>query len=216
MAGPPVLRLITIGSVPASATFDSMLRDEVLPAVLKLAGIMDARVGRRFGPAEVDERVIAMMWGSYEAMDAAGEHSSLAQVEHDSGSRVEILPLAVHLRFQRPDDPARILRIFRGQVRPGELDLYVEDARRGASADGATDHGPSAFFLSPLPPDHFVSLSLWGDWSEIELSTGGNVRRPMATHHAERIIAGHAAHFEILPGAHAKAPPLSRVPGGAS
>ena len=216
MAGPSVLRLITIGPVPASATFDAMLRVEVLPTVLTLDGIVDARIGRRFGPADVDERVVATFWDSREAMDAAVASDSLARLEHDSGSTTEVLPLAVNLRFHRPDDPARILRIFRGQVQPGELSLYVEDARRGATADGATSHGPSAFFLSPQLPVRFVSLSLWGDWSEIELSTGGNIRHPIATHHAERIISGQAAHFEILPGADANASVPARAFGGGS
>jgi hypothetical protein len=199
MAGQSVLRLITIGPVPASATFDSMLRDEVMPAVLTLDGLVDARIGRRFGPADVDERVVATFWDAREAMDAALASGSLARLEPDVSSRTEILSLAIDLRFDRRDEPTRILRVFRGQIRPGELELYVEDARRGASADGATSHGPSAFFLSALPPARFVSLSLWSDWSEIELSTGGNIRHPIATHHAERIVSGQAAHYEILP-----------------
>lgn len=213
-AGQTVLRLITIGPVPASATFDAMLRDQVLPAVLTLDGIVDARVGRRFGPAEVDERVVATFWVSREAMEAALATNSLARLEHDVTSKTEILPLAIDLRFDRPDDPARILRIFRGQIRPGELELYVEDARRGATADGATSHGPSAFFLCPVPPARFVSLSLWGDWTEIELSTGGNIRHPIATHHAERIVSGHAAHFEILPSSGANSLRTAKALGG--
>jgi hypothetical protein len=213
-AGPSVLRLTTIGPVPASATFDSMLRDEVLPAVLALDGIVDARVGRRFGPADVDERVVATFWAAREAMDEAIAMDSLARLEQEVTGKTEILPLAIDLRFDRPDDPARILRIFRGQIRPGELELYVEDARRGATADGATSHGPSAFFLSPLPPARFVSLSLWGDWTEIELSTGGNIRHPIATHHAERIVSGQAAHFEILPSSSANSSRTAKALGG--
>lgn len=198
MAGPSVLRLITIGPVPASATLDGMLRDDVLPSVLTCEGIMDACVGRRFGPADVDERVVATFWDSREAMEAALASNRLTRLEQEVGGKTEILPLAIELRFDRPDDPARILRIFRGRIRPVELDLYVEDARRGATADGATSHGPLAYFLSRQRPAGFVSLSLWGDWSEIELSTGGNIRRPIATHHAERIVSGQAAHYEIL------------------
>ena len=213
-AGPSVLRLITIGPMPASATFDSMMREEVLPAVLALDDIVDARVGRRFGPADVDERVVATFWTTREAMDAALATYPLTRIEQDVNGKTEILPLAIDLNFGRPDDPARILRIFRGQIRPGELELYVEDARQGATADGATSHGPSAFFLCPLPPSRFVSLSLWGDWTEIELSTGGNIRHPIATHHAERVVSGQAAHFEILPSGGASSSVTARALGG--
>jgi hypothetical protein len=192
-----------------------MLRDEVLPTVLSLDGLMDARVGRRFGPADVDERVVATFWTSREAMDAGLASGSLLRLEPEVSTRTEILPLAIDLRFDRHDDPARILRIFRGQIRPGELALYVEDARRGATTDGATRHGPSAFFLSALPPSRFLSLSLWSNWSEIELSTGGNIRHPIATHHAERIVSGQAAHHEILPsGVAATTSVPARAQGG--
>jgi hypothetical protein len=217
IAGPSVLRLITIDSVPGSAVFDSRLRDEVLPTLLARAGVVDARIGRRFGPAHLDERVVALIWESQEAMESAIACDRVARLGLATDGRIEDLPLAIHLRFHRPANRARIMRIYRGQVRPGQLDLYVEDARKGATADGATSHGPLAFFLSSRPPDRFVSLSLWGDWSEIELSTGGNVRQPTATHHAERIVFGHAAHYEILPGADAggSARASARVQGGA-
>jgi hypothetical protein len=162
----------------------------------------------------VDERVVATFWASREAMEAALASGSLLRLEPEVSTRTEILPLAIDLRFDQHLDPTRILRIFRGQIRPGELALYVEDARRGATSDGATSHGPSAFFLSALPPSRFLSLSLWSSWSEIELSTGGNIRHPIATHHAERIVSGQAAHYEILPSGGAAATVSATALGG--
>jgi hypothetical protein len=43
-----------------------------------------------------------------------------------------------------------------------------------------------------------VTLSVWESWSAIEAATGGDVRRPMATRHPERIIAWEATHLEII------------------
>lgn len=84
-AGPSVLRLITIGPVAAPATFDGMLRERVLPDVMSCDGVVEARAGRRFGPADADERVVATSWVSHEAMDAALASNSLAGVEYEIG-----------------------------------------------------------------------------------------------------------------------------------
>ena len=57
-------------------------------------------------------------------------------------------------------------------------------------------------FLSgrlPLPPDSFVTLSIWTDWASIEASTGAGTRAPGATRHAERLAELDVAHYEVVP-----------------
>jgi hypothetical protein len=111
---------------------------------------------------------------------------------------VRSLPLVLHLRFERPDDP-RILRVFRGEVRPGQLDAYVDAARAGTYADASAEHGPHVLYLAVDRPSHFLTVSLWSDWSRIEAATGGDIHQPIATRHAERLVGGSASHFELLP-----------------
>lgn len=97
-------------------------------------------------------------------------------------------------------DPARVLRVFRGRVRAGELDAYIDEAATGTRADAAVGHGPLALYLGadPASPDTFVTTSAWGDWSEIERATGGDIRRPVATRHPERLVDADVLHFEVI------------------
>jgi hypothetical protein len=115
-------------------------------------------------------------------------------------SRLDCVPIAVDLPFERAD-PAQVLRVFRGQVRDGELDLYVEEARNGTLADAAGPHGPLGLYLGPQPPDRFVTMSVWTGWESIEAATHGNIRRPIATSNVARLAGGTATHYEVVPGA---------------
>ena len=49
---------------------------------------------------------------------------------------LEVHDLAIALRFDLRE-ATRVLRVFRGGVRPGELDTYIEEARAGTLADTA-------------------------------------------------------------------------------
>ena len=106
--------------------------------------------------------------------------------------------LAVHLRFDRPE-PARVLRVFQGTVRSGELDAYVADARSGTMADAVVNDGLVAFALGPAAADAFVTVSAWTGWPAIEEATGGNTRVPIATRNAIRLTGFEVSHFELLP-----------------
>ena len=44
-----------------------------------------------------------------------------------------------------------------------------------------------------------MTLSVWSSWSALEIATGGDVNRPIATRHAERIHVWEAVHYELLP-----------------
>jgi hypothetical protein len=43
-------------------------------------------------------------------------------------------------------------------------------------------------------------VSVWESWSALEAATGGDIRRPIATRHPERIERWDAAHFEVIDG----------------
>jgi hypothetical protein len=110
---------------------------------------------------------------------------------------LEVLPVAVALGLVHPTEP-QVLRIFRGVVRDGELNAYVDEARAGTIADIESGHGPHALYLAVDPPASFVTVSLWGDWQAIESATGGDIRRPIATRHADRLSRGTAQHYEVV------------------
>jgi hypothetical protein len=61
--------------------------------------------------------------------------------------------------------------------------------------------GPLALHLAIGPgDDDFVTMSVWESWAALETATGGDVQRPVATRHPERIERWDAAHFEIIGG----------------
>ena len=113
---------------------------------------------------------------------------------------VELVPLTFALRFPS-SQPACVLRIFRGVVKDGIADAYVEAARSGAVADASNGEGPLGIFLGFTGEQRFVTVSAWPDWSTIQSRTGGNPLRQIATQHAEMLLSGTAEHYEILPDA---------------
>ena len=49
------------------------------------------------------------------------------------------------------------------------------------------------------PPSDFLTLSTWASWSDIEAATGADLRRPITTQHASRLVSFEAEHLEIVP-----------------
>jgi hypothetical protein len=198
-----ILRLFGFRPLGSGAELDAALREEVLPDFLAAACILDAYVARS-GTGVAGERVIASLWESRDAMAAQlGEASVIGRfhperVEELTSSRLDILPVVFSVRHDR-EEPPIILRVYRGLVRPGELDAYVEEARDGTLLDAATNEGLVALYLGTEPPARFITVSAWTDWESIARATGGNVRQPMATRNAARIAEGSATHYEILP-----------------
>jgi hypothetical protein len=198
-----ILRLFGFRPLGSGAELDAALREKVLPDFLAAAGILDAYVARS-GTGVAGERVIASMWESRDAMAAElGEASVIGRfhperVEELTSSRLDVLPVVFSVRHDR-EEPPIILRVYRGLVRPGELDAYVEEARDGTLLDAATNEGLVALYLGTEPPARFITVSAWTDWESIALATGGNIHRPMATRNAARIAEGSPTHYEILP-----------------
>jgi hypothetical protein len=111
--------------------------------------------------------------------------------------RLDILPVAVAIRPGRSAPPA-IVRVYRGEVRKGQLDAYIQDVRTGALADADTNEGLVGLYLGAQPPSRFITVSAWTGWPAIERATGGNVRHPIATRHAHRLVAGEVDHYEAV------------------
>lgn len=195
----PVIRILRLR--PAGVGFDSALR-AAMPALRTSPGLLDVAVGRH-GPDELGPRIIASVWVSRDAMDTAvrSQPGSVALTAPLDGLDVSVdaLALAVTFRAKRPRTP-RVVRAFAGQVRPGTLAAYVDAARAGTLVDDAAGRGPCALYLATLSadPDRFVTISTWSDWAAIEAATGGDIRRPIATRHPERLVAWEATHFESL------------------
>ncbi len=183
--------------------FDAVLRDEMLPDLMRLPGIVGVHVGRH-GPDAIGERLVASIWESPEAMlkamgpdiEASRFHPEYLAETTDRSVDVHALGIAVRTDRQEPE---RVMRLVHGRVRIGELDAYVEDARAGTLRDVRSQQGPLALYLAPLPPDRFVTLSVWSEWESIEASTGAGTRAPAATRHAERLVEIDVTHYESVP-----------------
>lgn len=195
------LRVVTLEPAGHESAVDAALRSACLPALLRTDAVVDAWIGRH-GSRDLRTRLIASTWS-----EAPGHTSPDVAIVTGLGSngatdvtisREQTLDLAVHERFDRPE-PARILRLFRGRVRAGELDAYIADSRAGMIADALVNDGLVAFALGADPPDAFVTVSVWTGWSAIEQATGGNTRRPIATRHSVRLTGFDVVHFEVLP-----------------
>ena len=211
-----IIRLFGFRPVGSGAELDAALRDEILPGFLAAPGLLDAYVARN-GSGVAGERVIASIWESRDAMTAElGEASVIGRfhpelVEDLSSSRLDILPLAFEVRNER-EAPAIILRVYRGEVRPGELEAYIGEVQSGTLADAIANDGLVALYLGTEPPARFITVSAWTDWDAIARATGGNIRQPMATRNVARIAHGSAAHYEILPSTSRPPARPSRAP----
>jgi hypothetical protein len=175
---------------------DQALR-EALPVFVMQPGLADAWIGRRTTNGG-EERVIDTVWSP-----ASAEPTGLRIPEMlPAGLGVEtpdrsVMPVAFDLRFPRAAAPT-ILRLYEGRTLPGQLDLYVAEARRGSAIDGDRPDGPHAICMSLAPPDRFVTASLWTDWASIAACTGGDIRDPLATRNRERLAGGGPSHYEIV------------------
>jgi hypothetical protein len=201
-----VLRLFRFR--PVRKGFDAILRDELIPDLVGFPELIDVHVGRQ-GPDEMGERLVASVWESRAAMSAAvGERLESAifhpeRLEGTTDRALDVKELTIAMRFDDspalPQSTTGILRVARGHIQPGELDAYRDDVRIGTLADAEAGHGPLALYLVIDPPDRFLTLSAWSSWSVLEAATGGDVQRPLATRHVERIKDWGAVHYEILP-----------------
>ena len=196
----PVMRVTTFQPVDAWHDLDRHLR-ELMPDFASQAGLYGVWVGRR-GPGYGDDRVVVSMWSSGRAQMAAYTvPEALDRLSQASPAiletRIEVLQLRIREQFPR-DRPMRILRIYRGLTREDELELYLSEARAGVQVDGSREDGPGGVACAVAPEGGFVTASLWADWPSIEKATGGDVKHPLLTRNAARLVAGEPAHFELI------------------
>jgi hypothetical protein len=195
-----VLRLLAFAPEADGGVIDAELRRAA--ALLGERPATAVHVARRHGTTP--ERIVVSVWPSVATMRDAlaievdGERSLLELPDRSVEARVEVLPLAVDLTFGDAGE-ALVLRVYRGRIRAGELEAYLDDARAGTLADDAAGRGPLALHLAVEEPDRFVTVSAWTGWDRIEAATGGNVRNPVTTRHPERLLDGTVRHYEILP-----------------
>lgn len=201
MAVTPVIRILHF--IPRRVEFDSQLRGRFIPFLRSQAGLLDLIAGRH-GPDERGPRIVVSVWEP-DAIVAVppwsdqGLLDTAAAVDEAGEPRLEVMPVRVRFRAGDPDHP-RLLRVFRGRVRPGDLDRYVDAVENGTRADAASGRGPLALYLATVEstPDQFVTVSTWSDWSVIEAATGGDIRRPVSTRHSEHLVASEATHYEVI------------------
>jgi len=197
---PRVLRLFRFK--PATPQFDETVRRTLLPDLGRLPGLLDMVAGRRVSLAD-DDRVIASIWRSWSAMqDAVGAsieespfHPEL--LDGSTNRKFSAAPIVFGGLYQAGAEP-RVLRVVEGSVRDGEFDRYVEEAEAGTRADAAAGRGPVTLYLARAGTNDFVTLSTWTEWDDVQDATGGDIRRPQATRHSERLAAWSASHFEIV------------------
>ncbi len=112
-------------------------------------------------------------------------------------SVTEVLPVRIFEVFERAA-PMTILRVFRGQVRVGQLEEYLAEAHIGTLADGRRPEGPGALVCATDATGGFVTASTWPDWPSIAACTGGDIRRPLTTRNAGRLVSGAPSHYELV------------------
>jgi len=185
------------------AESDGYLRSDTIPSLRALPGLLDVHVGRR-DEAEGDNRIVAMVWSDRAAMaDAVGESVEIAPsfTERTGVTAVEsleVLDLRIELPFAT-GEPSALLRVFRGEVRPGELEAYIAETEAGTLADAAAGRGPAVLYLAADPPDRFVTISLWPSWQAIAAATGGDIHRPTTTKDSSRLTGMDVIHYEVVP-----------------
>lgn len=204
MSAGKLLRLIAFRSSADSAVLDAALRERLLPEIGRLPGVDLLHVARRAPTVSGERILVSVRTESPRDPDPlpSEEANALARlgaplVEPSLIVEERLLPIAFSVEVQRPE-PARILRVYRGNVRPGQLDEYIRRAEDGTRADAASVGGLCSLYLATGRPERFITVSTWLDWGSIEQATGGDVRRPMATRHSELIAEGEASHFEIV------------------
>jgi hypothetical protein len=194
-----ILRVFTFRPLGSASAFDETARTTILPDLAIAPGILDAFVGRR--AEERDVRTLVSVWAS--TATVVEERSTIERLHPDERpalASAELTVAGVHVAV-RPErfEPPRVLRVFRGDVREGELEAYLEQARAGTLEDAATNPGLVALYLGVVDESSFVTASAWTSWTAIERATGGDVRRPMATKNSAHLAGAAVAHYEVLP-----------------
>jgi heme-degrading monooxygenase HmoA len=188
---------------PRELAFDAIVREELIPDLRRLPGMLEAWVGRS-GPDELGERAIVTRWVDRDAMfRAMGDdvERSRFHPEHLSQTtdrRLEVLRIRLLVRGPATMGEPAVLRVARGRLRAVDLDTYVGDVAAGARRDIDRGRGPSTLILCETASDAFVTLSTWRDWESIAAATGASLDRPVRTREQHELLAFGADHYELV------------------
>jgi len=179
--------------------FDTILRGEMMPELREMAGLDDVFFGRQ-GPDDVGPRIVVSIWSSSEAMVAGvSDRLGVFHPEHLAATSDHVLEMfEQRIGDRTAGPPPTILRTFRGIVRPGELDAYVDDVLEGVELDRRNEVGPTAIYLGTADEAAFITSSAWRDWDDVARSTGGSIHQPNATRQPERLVSWSIEHYEIV------------------
>jgi heme-degrading monooxygenase HmoA len=203
VVGGRILRVFRFRS--QGVDFDGFLRSQMIPDLRAMTGLVDVHAGRR-DRDQGDDRIVATVWEDRDAMIVAVGETVETSPFHperlgDTTERqLDVLEIRIDLPFAT-DQPPALLRMFRGEVKPGELESYIAEARAGTLADAEAGRGPVTLYLAADPPDRFVTVSLWPSWEAIATATGGDIHRPTITKDSSRLVTTEVAHYELVPDA---------------
>ena len=183
---------------PVRPAFDEILRTDLIPDLCAQPGLLGCWSARQ-GPDELGPRVVVSVWDGASSGGPTLDppptvRSALLDETTDWAQRAPSRPHLRHL--PRPwgvEDPPPVSRS--GPPRRARC-LRAGDAV-GLDAD-ASGSGPTAICMAETGPDDFLTVSAWRDWRDIETSTGGDIRRPHATRHPDRLVDWDVSHFEIV------------------
>jgi hypothetical protein len=196
-----LMRVLRFRAPGVDAVVEANLRAALARPPWDAAGLVGTFAGRRGGEFPGEHAVVSLWASAGEMVAALALHPTppeLATLPESTDVDLVAVQLALVLEFDR-SDTVQVLRIYRGEVHPGELEAYVEDAREGTHADVTAGYGPHALYLGVDPPTRFVTVSLWSSWDQIQSATGADLREPITTRHAHRLRAGTAQLYELLP-----------------
>ena len=153
-----VVRVFTFRTVRAG--FDAILRGEMMPEMRDMAGLVDVFFGRQ-GPDDVGPRIVVSSWSSVDEMVAGvSDRLGVFHPEYLASTSDHALAMFEQRIGDRVDGPPpTILRTFRGVVRPGELDAYVDEVRDGVELDRRNETGPTALYLGATDEGEFITAS---------------------------------------------------------
>jgi len=184
---------------PAAVGIDRHLRERVIPELLRRPGVVDVFAGRR-GPDELGPRIVASVWDREDAGGGPVPAAVLRPPYLDDAVDGDLVAAPIRFGFRfRATDAATVMRVVEGAAHAGSLDAYVAEARAGTLRDAEEGHAPLALYLATMPPDAFLTVSVWADWATVEAATGGSAGRPVSTRHAELLATWSATHYELLP-----------------
>ena len=200
MSDRPVIRLFRFR--PALVEFDKTLRTIMVPDLRRMDGLIDVHVGRH-GAEQLGDRIVATIWTDRPSMKRRSGRRWRTRrsipigcpTRRASSSRSAS---STSCSGSRAGRRRRSSACSAARSSPGELAAYIEEARAGTLADVEAQRGPAALYLAADPPDRFLTLSLWPDWSAIERATGGDVHRPMSTKDSARIVDMDIVHYEVV------------------